>query len=45
MVKPLKKRWPMVKDALDAWLQAAAEVGREMPEPGHLPSGQFIASP
>lgn len=31
------------KDALDAWLKAAAEVGREVPSPGEMPSGKFIA--
>lgn len=31
------------KDALAAWLQAAREVGREVPPPGELPSGKFIA--
>lgn len=31
------------KDALDAWLEAAAEVGRDVPSPGDLPSGKFIA--
>ena len=31
------------KDALDAWLSAAAEVGREIPAPGDLPSGKFMA--
>jgi len=31
------------KDALEAWLQAAAEAGREIPAPGELPSGKFIA--
>lgn len=31
------------QDALDAWLKAAAEVGRDIPNPGELPSGKFIA--
>ncbi len=31
------------KDALNAWLEAAAESGREIPVPGELPSGKFIA--
>jgi len=31
------------KNALDAWLKAAAEVGREVPSPGEMPSGKFIA--
>ena len=31
------------KDALAAWLKAAVEAGREIPEPGDLPSGKFIA--
>ena len=31
------------KDALDAWLKAAAEAGRDIPNPGDLPSGKFIA--
>lgn len=31
------------KDALEAWLRAAAEAGREIPGPGELPSGKFIA--
>ncbi len=31
------------KDALSAWLKAAAEVGREVPDPGEMPSGKFIA--
>jgi antitoxin HicB len=30
------------KDALAAWLKAALELGREIPEPGDLPSGKFI---
>jgi len=30
------------KDALVAWLKAAAETGREIPIPGELPSGKFI---
>jgi antitoxin HicB len=31
------------RDALAAWLQAARETGREVPIPGELPSGKFIA--
>ncbi|MGB5732913.1 MAG: type II toxin-antitoxin system HicB family antitoxin [Thiohalocapsa sp.] len=31
------------KDALAAWLKAAVEAGREIPKPGDLPSGKFIA--
>jgi antitoxin HicB len=31
------------KDALAAWIKAAAETGREIPEPGDLPSGKFVA--
>jgi antitoxin HicB len=31
------------KDAVAAWLQAARESGREIPQPGELPSGKFIA--
>lgn len=31
------------KDALEAWLKAAAEIGRDVPRPGDLPSGKFIA--
>lgn len=31
------------KDALAAWLQAARETGREVPNPRELPSGKFIA--
>jgi antitoxin HicB len=31
------------KDALAAWLQAVRESGREVPRPGELPSGKFIA--
>lgn len=31
------------KDALEAWLSAALESGRDVPEPGDLPSGKFIA--
>lgn len=30
-------------DAQTAWLKAAAEAGREVPKPGELPSGKFIA--
>ncbi len=31
------------KDAVAAWLKAAKETGREVPQPGELPSGKFIA--
>lgn len=31
------------KDALAAWLKAAEDTGREVPQPGDLPSGKFIA--
>mgnify|MGYP000548382227 CR=1 FL=1 len=31
------------RDALDAWLSAARDAGREIPAPGSLPSGKFIA--
>lgn len=31
------------RDALAAWLKAAEESGREVPRPGDLPSGKFIA--
>jgi len=31
------------RDAVIAWLKAAEESGREMPRPGELPSGKFIA--
>jgi antitoxin HicB len=31
------------RDALSAWLQATKESGREVPDPGELPSGKFIA--
>lgn len=31
------------RDALTAWLKAAQESGREIPTPGELPSGKFIA--
>ena len=31
------------KDALAAWLRAAEDAGREVPQPGDLPSGKFIA--
>ncbi len=30
------------KDALAAWLQAAKDVGRDVPRPGELPSGKFV---
>jgi len=30
-------------DALKAWIAAAQEAGREVPQPGSLPSGKFIA--
>jgi len=31
------------KDALGAWIKAAELSGREIPEPGDLPSGKFVA--
>lgn len=31
------------RDALTAWLQAAKETGRDVPDPGDFPSGKFIA--
>ncbi|MCC5863427.1 MAG: type II toxin-antitoxin system HicB family antitoxin [Gammaproteobacteria bacterium] len=31
------------RDALAAWVAAAREAGREVPRPGELPSGKFIA--
>jgi len=31
------------KDAVAAWLSAAQEAGREVPRPGELPSGKFVA--
>ncbi|MDN5864122.1 MAG: type II toxin-antitoxin system HicB family antitoxin [Gammaproteobacteria bacterium] len=31
------------RDALAAWLKAAQEAGRDVPAPGELPSGKFIA--
>lgn len=31
------------KDALAAWLKAAQEAGRDVPRPGELPSGKFVA--
>jgi antitoxin HicB len=31
------------KDAIAAWLKAAKDSGREIPQPGELPSGKFIA--
>lgn len=31
------------RDAVIAWLKAAEKSGREMPRPGELPSGKFIA--
>ena len=31
------------KDAVAAWIQAMRETGREVPDPGELPSGKFIA--
>ena len=30
-------------DAVAAWIKAAKKAGREIPEPGHQPSGKFIA--
>jgi antitoxin HicB len=31
------------RDAVFAWIGAANEAGREIPNPGELPSGKFIA--
>lgn len=31
------------RDALDAWIRAAQQAGRDIPKPGELPSGKFIA--
>jgi len=31
------------RDAVSAWIEAAREAGREIPRPGELPSGKFIA--
>lgn len=31
------------RDAVSAWMKAAQEAGREVPRPGELPSGKFIA--
>lgn len=31
------------RDAVAAWIKAAEEAGREVPRPGELPSGKFIA--
>lgn len=31
------------KDALAAWIQATRDAGREVPRPGELPSGKFVA--
>lgn len=31
------------RDALAAWIAAAREAGREIPQPGELPSGKFVA--
>lgn len=31
------------KDALDAWIKASRAAGRDIPQPGELPSGKFIA--
>lgn len=31
------------RDALGAWLEAAREMGRPIPQPGELPSGKFVA--
>lgn len=31
------------RDAIAAWIKAAQDVGREIPRPGELPSGKFIA--
>ena len=30
------------KDALDAWIEAAGAMGREIPKPSEPPSGKFI---
>jgi antitoxin HicB len=31
------------RDAVSTWIKAAREAGREVPRPGELPSGKFIA--
>jgi antitoxin HicB len=31
------------RDAVSAWIEAAREAGRQIPRPGELPSGKFIA--
>lgn len=31
------------RDAVYAWIEAAREAGRDIPRPGELPSGKFIA--
>ena len=31
------------KDALDAWIEAMREAGKEVPKAGEAPSGKFIA--
>ena len=31
------------RDALAAWIAAARQAGREVPRPGELPSGKFVA--
>ena len=31
------------RDALDAWIRAARQAGRDIPKPGELPSGKLIA--
>lgn len=31
------------RDAVSAWIEAAREAGRQIPRPGDLPSGKFIA--
>lgn len=31
------------KDAVDAWIKAMQEAGREIPAPGEAPSGKFVA--
>ncbi len=31
------------RDAVAAWIKAAEEAGRDIPKPGELPSGKFIA--
>lgn len=31
------------RDAVSAWIEAARAAGREVPRPGELPSGKFVA--